>query len=101
MPLVDTPSIEESQPVVTAAAPAGPGIRVRFLGNSWVEIRDASGTFNVVGEIEAGSERLLGGTPPYRVVLGNASAVQILIDGEPFDLTPYQRGDVARFSLEP
>ena len=44
---------------------------------------------------------MLGGSPPYKLVLGNASAVSITVDGKPFDLTPYIRGKVARLTLNP
>jgi len=74
---------------------------LEFDGDSWTEIRDSSGTFKIMGAMNAGSRRVLGGAPPYKVVLGNASVVRILVDGEAFDLTPFIRGNVARFTLDP
>jgi cytoskeleton protein RodZ len=89
----------------TAPVPAGGSggrqILVEFIGDSWTEILDSSGDFKILGSMTAGSRRVLGGTPPYKVVLGNASVVRILVDGEPFDVTPYIRGKVARFTLSP
>jgi len=76
-------------------------IVLEFDGDSWTEIRDSSGTFKIMGAMNAGSRRVLGGAPPYKVVLGNASVVRILVDGEAFDLTPFIRGNVARFTLDP
>jgi cytoskeleton protein RodZ len=44
---------------------------------------------------------VLGGRPPYKLVIGNSRAVTITVDGEPFDLDRYAKGNVARFTLDP
>jgi cytoskeleton protein RodZ len=90
---------ERAGPVPEAGAEAQ--IVMEFGGDSWTEIRDSSGTFKIMGSMTAGTRRVLGGTPPYKVVLGNASAVRILVAGENFDVTPFIRGKVARFTLDP
>jgi cytoskeleton protein RodZ len=46
-----------------------------------------------------GSERVVGGRPPYSLVIGNASQVSVTYDGKPIDLTPYIRQEVARFTI--
>jgi len=84
------------------AVPSGTsGVVIEFVGTSWTKIRDSSGSFRIMGEIKEGTRRELQGTPPYSIVLGNAQAAIITIDGEPFDITPHIRGNVARFSLDP
>ncbi len=92
-------------PVATEAAPeptgAPPQVVVRFLDDSWVDIRDSSRKYKLVGIMKRGTERHLGGTPPYTVVLGNASAVELQVNGEPYDLARHTRRNVARFTLEP
>ena len=35
------------------------------------------------------------------MVLGNAAAVKIYVNGRVFDVTPFSRGNVARFTLDP
>jgi cytoskeleton protein RodZ len=92
---------EEAQPEPVASAAAASGVMLGFGGVSWVKIQDASGSFKLQGEMKAGTRRALGGTPPYTVVLGNANSVSITVAGKPFDLTPYIRGNVARFTLDP
>ncbi len=87
----------EEEPVPSAAS----GVIIEFTGTSWTKIRDSSGSFRIMGEIKAGTRRELLGVPPYDIVLGNAGAARIIIDGEPFDITPHIRGNVARFSLDP
>jgi hypothetical protein len=51
--------------------------------------------------MKAGSEHRLGGESPYKVVIGNARAADIRVDGESFDLAPYTESNVARFTLKP
>ncbi|RMG33143.1 MAG: DUF4115 domain-containing protein [Gammaproteobacteria bacterium] len=86
-------------PVEPVTAP--PRITLRFTGNSWVDVRDSTRTFKLVGIMKAGTERTLGGKPPYNLVLGNAKGVALTIDGKPYDLAVHTRGNVARFTLEP
>jgi cytoskeleton protein RodZ len=74
---------------------------VQFNGKSWSRIRDATGRFKVQEEMAEGARLVLKGTPPYDLVLGNATVVEIWVDGEVFDLTPHLRGNVARFTLDP
>lgn len=104
--------VVSEMPLTVTAAPTAPAaeeqmsttgssVVIEFTGTSWTKINDSSGSFRIMGEIRAGSRRELGGTPPYEIVLGNALAAKIMVDGEPFDITPYIRGNVARFNLDP
>lgn len=93
-PVVDTPSVSPEQPV----APT-PKVVLRFKDDSWVDIRDSTRKFRLFGIVKAGSVRELGGQPPYTVLLGNSAAVDITIDGKPFDQRRYNKGNVARFTL--
>ena len=74
---------------------------LEFSGASWTKIEDASGSFKLEGSNNAGTRQVLKGVPPYRMVLGNASAVKIFVNGREFDVTPYSRGNVARLTLDP
>lgn len=93
-----------AQPATTAPPAAqdqsGPAVvTLRFLDDSWVEM-EANGRKLVVGTQRAGSERRVTAEPPVFILLGNAPAVELTYRGEPVDLTPYQRGNVARVTLE-
>ena len=88
----------KEEPMVPSTAS---GVIIEFTGTSWTKVRDSSGSFRIMGEIKAGTRRELLGVPPYDIVLGNAEAARIIIDGEPFDITPHIRGNVARFNLDP
>jgi cytoskeleton protein RodZ len=72
-----------------------------FTGPCWVDIRDASRKFKIFGEMKEGDRKILEGTPPYSIILGNSSNVRIQIKGRPFDIDSISRGGVARFTLDP
>ncbi|AGA90657.1 hypothetical protein Thimo_1891 [Thioflavicoccus mobilis 8321] len=78
-----------------------PEVELVFDGPCWVDIRDSTREFKIFGEMGKGDRRTLGGTPPYSIIIGNAAATTIMIDGEPFDLESRARGNVARFTLDP
>ena len=71
-----------------------------FEGESWVEVRDASGTTIYSRLNAAGTERLIRGTPPLSLVVGNASSVTVIYHDKPIDLLPHTHVDVARITLE-
>jgi cytoskeleton protein RodZ len=75
-------------------------IELHFDAESWVEIRDGTGKLLLSQLNPAGSERVIRGSPPFSVVIGNAQNVRVTYDGEPFDLTPHIRVEVARFTLK-
>lgn len=73
-----------------------------FSGRCWAEVRDVNGKARIIGEMRDGSRRILNASlGPFKIVLGDASVVRLTVAGEPYDLTPYMRGKVARFTLDP
>lgn len=116
IPLEDNPSqsAEEAQPdpvsLPTQEVEPTPEVvavvskRVVFLFNEscWTEVRDRDGKLRIFGELASGKRRTLDSRlGPFRVLLGNAAGVELNIDGEAFDLKPFTRGKVARFTLDP
>lgn len=69
-------------------------------GASWVEVRDASGSILLSATLQAGESRELQPEPPARIVIGNANGVTVTWQGDNVDLAQYQRGNVARFTLQ-
>jgi cytoskeleton protein RodZ len=55
----------------------GPGYRIEFLKESWVEILDAKGERVMYGTQAAGSIQMLKGSAPFQAVIGNAQHVRI------------------------
>lgn len=97
-------AVKERNPVIATAAPsAEPDARrivMRFDEESWVEVRDAAGRTLLEQLVPAGSQRVVSGQPPFDLVIGNAQHVQVTYQGQPFDLKPHTRVDVARFTLK-
>lgn len=61
-------------------------LRLELSGESWVEVYDSRGErlyYDVAG---AGSVQSIAGRPPLRVVLGNAAAVTVQVDGQSRDI---------------
>lgn len=81
------------------AAPA-PQLRLVFAQPAWVEIRDGRGKVISSELSQSGTERLVEGSPPFSLVVGNANHVRIDYNGKPVDLAPYTQGDVARLTLK-
>jgi cytoskeleton protein RodZ len=85
---------------VDAGTQAGE-ILMTFDGPCWVDVRDSERKYKLFGEMKKGDRRVLEGTPPYSIILGNAAAVTITVDGAAFDLSTISQGNVARFTLDP
>ena len=73
-------------------------LHISVSADSWVEITDAKGQQLEMDLLRGGSDKGYQGTPPFRMLFGRASAVHLYVDGEPVDLTAYNRGDVAQLT---
>jgi len=94
-PAPEPEAVEVPEPVSTPAT----RLSLYFRGESWVEISDANRRL-LFGLQREGIRRELRGDPPFRFLLGNAPAVDIYVDDEPYEV-PADRltGNVARFEL--
>ena len=77
-----TPNAATSPPAADAPRSRTIDVTLRFAADSWVEVYDANGErlFYDIGS--ASSSRKLTGTPPLRVVLGNAPGVTLDVNGK-------------------
>jgi cytoskeleton protein RodZ len=100
-PIAEQIAVEKPlEPEPVTQETAGPAlIQMRFSEDSWVEM-ESHGRKLVVGTQYAGSERTVRAKPPIQILLGNAPGVELVYRGEVVDITPYQRGKVARLTLE-
>lgn len=95
------PLVASSPAVSASAVQAKPGpLQLRFSGESWVEVYDGqhARVFYQLGK--AGDVANVGGMPPFEVVIGNAAAVSVAYRGQPVDLAPFTRVNVARLKLQ-
>jgi len=97
---IEGPATPGSDATATIPAAEWPTLELKFSADSWLAVRDANGNKLAWETVKAGSTRQLQGHPPLKVVLGNAEAVRISFQGEPFDPTPFTIGRMARFSVE-
>ncbi|MEW8236925.1 MAG: RodZ domain-containing protein [Candidatus Thiodiazotropha taylori] len=106
------PEVVETQPAPiepVAVVEQSPAVESRsksllfsFEGPCWTEVRSLDGKARIIGEMRSGTKRRLSSEyGPFSVVLGDVAVVTLTIDGEPFDLAPFTRGKVARFTLDP
>jgi cytoskeleton protein RodZ len=74
---------------------------IEFGTESWAEVTDGRGERLAYDLQPAGRRLVVRGTPPFAVVLGDASAVQITVDGQPYEITARRRSDnFVRFSVD-
>ncbi|HUP97632.1 MAG TPA: RodZ domain-containing protein [Usitatibacter sp.] len=102
--------IEPAGAVAPLAAPEAPKaeprkagertLKLRFRGESWVEVKDRNGRVLLSRLNAPGSEAEVSGRPPFDVIIGNAPDVQMLYNDREFPLEPHTRVAVARFTLE-
>jgi cytoskeleton protein RodZ len=83
----------------SGAEPAG-ALVLRANGESWVEVRDASGQLLLSRTLLAGEAIGVDGAPPLRAVIGNAGATSVSFRGATVDLTAATRDNIARLELK-
>jgi len=77
----------------------GAEIVMTFSGDCWVQVSDADGKVLLTGIRKSGQEARISGKPPFKLVLGAPSEVQLTYQGQPFDLSHFSSGKPARFKL--
>jgi cytoskeleton protein RodZ len=94
---VSPAAAEATAPNANAAADAV--LVLRYDGPSWTEVRDQRGQILISRLVDAGSVEPFDGTPPFSIVIGNARAVTLVYRGQPVELAPYTRLNVARLVI--
>lgn len=72
---------------------------LRAAEASWVEVVDASGRVLVQRVLQPGEMVGLDGRLPFKLKIGNAAGTQVQLRGQPVDLGPVTRDNVARLEL--
>ena len=71
-----------------------------FNRESWVEVRDGVGNILFSKVNSAGTEQVVEGNPPFKLIVGGVGGVQLDYNGSPVNLAAYATEDVARLRLE-
>lgn len=91
--------VESAVPAPEAGTSAG--LRLSLSADSWVEVSSSDGRVLESSLLRAGAVRDFPLESGLRVSLGNAGGVELRLNGEPIDVSSYQRANVARFRLGP
>lgn len=100
-------AVKEATPVVAESAADRPTpvvtvdqLQIRFDGNCWVEVSDASGDEMYQGSKSAGAVLELTGEAPFALTLGNAGAVTgVSVNGQAVELPPLDSGEVVHLQV--
>ena len=95
---IDSTGIEELTPR-PAPLPGSDRLAIQLARESWVEIYDRGGGRLYYSLAQEGSEVVVQGAGPMRVLLGDVEGAAVAYNGEPFDLSRYQGRSVVRFTI--
>lgn len=96
------PFASMQQPVVPVVEPAAAmthSLTVTLKQASWVEITAANGDKLEYGLLAADTSRTYTSDGAIAVRIGNAEGAEIVADGEPVDLAPFRRANVAHLRI--
>ncbi|WP_439841618.1 cytoskeleton protein RodZ [Aeromonas taiwanensis] len=83
-----------------AAEPAkAPQLKMSFTADCWLDVKDANGKTLFSGLKKANDELVLEGPEPLKFIIGAPMAVNLEYQGKSFDMSRYNNGRTARFSL--
>ena len=84
-----------------ASAPMAAGVlQLRPSEASWVEVLDARGKPLIARLVQPGESVGLDGVMPFKVKIGNAHATQVMFRGQPLELGPFTRDNMAKLELK-
>ena len=92
---VDAPGDAALEPLAAGADL----LELAFVGDCWVEVFDREGRIVHMDMSLAGDSLRLQGEAPFSIRLGNAPATTLAFNGEPVELGPHTRANVANLVL--
>ncbi|WP_270822136.1 RodZ domain-containing protein [Aeromonas sp. QDB14] len=91
-------AVSTSESTTTEPAKA-PQLKMSFTADCWLDVKDANGKTLFSGLKKANDELVLEGPEPLRFIIGAPMAVNLEYQGKSFDMSRYNNGRTARFSL--
>jgi cytoskeleton protein RodZ len=105
VPVVNAPTppvSTQSQVASSATTSAKPVLKIRFTFTepTWVSVLDADNkeVLNKTGQPD--SQEKIEVNPPAKLVIGNANGTHLEVNNKAIDLTPYNKLNVVRLTLE-
>jgi cytoskeleton protein RodZ len=86
--------------VVSAPVPADSLVTFKATGETWVEVKNATGSTLFKKLLIAGETAGSTGALPLTVIVGRADATQVEVRGKPIDLIAIAKSNVARFEVK-
>ncbi|MEG3027809.1 MAG: DUF4115 domain-containing protein, partial [Aeromonas sp.] len=84
----------------TATEPATASqLKMSFTADCWLDVKDANGKTLFSGLKKANDVLVLEGPEPLKFIIGAPMAVNLEYKGKSFDMSRYNNGRTARFSL--
>jgi cytoskeletal protein RodZ len=90
---------EIATPPRPAPLPGSDVLAIELATESWVEIYDRGGGRLFYSLAQEGSEIVVQGAGPMRVLLGDVEGAVVAYNGEPYDLSRYQGRSVVHFTV--
>ena len=75
-------------------------LKFTFSDHTWVSVTDRNNKEIFNKTKPAGSEDIVQGQPPFKVIIGNVSGSKLVFNDKPVDLVPYTKLNVAHLTLE-
>lgn len=94
----DASAAVSTEPAATESATA-PQLKMGFTADCWLDVKDANGKTLFSGLKKANDELVLEGPEPLKFIIGAPMAVNLEYKGKSFDMSRYNNGRTARFSL--
>lgn len=93
--------VPADSPVAALPVARAPDVLLFDIGEDcWIEVSDAKGDVLATDLMTAGSSLRIEGKAPFNVMLGNARAVRVSINGRPVESDPKAGSRALRFSVE-
>lgn len=81
-------NFEAPEVIGSVAAPEEDQLILSFTDECWVEVNDATGERIIAQVAQSGDNLRLSGQAPFDLMLGNARAVDVALNGEPVPVNP-------------
>ena len=96
------PSAVAQEPSISTDSPAPDEeveLTFEFTGTSWVDVRDRADRRLIFKSYTTGDYESVSGLRPFRVFIGNATAVRMTYAGHDYDVLPHRNGIYAKFEI--
>lgn len=92
-------AISKTESIVSGSLASDNIVNFKASGETWVEVKSASGSSLFKKLLNAGETAGASGALPLTVIVGRANVTQVEVRGKPINLVPIAKSNVARFEV--